>query len=72
MVYPELDLQNQQSTQDTKIRGKADFRGNRIRIAWPTYTAAGKMLGVFLDRDLLWRRRDRLLIFGFESLVKRG
>jgi hypothetical protein len=33
--------------QNTKMSGKADFRGNRIGIAWSISTAPGKMLGVF-------------------------
>ena len=63
---------NPQSMQNTKISGKADFRGNRIGIAWPISTAPGKMLGVFVDGNLLrWRRNGRL-VFGFEGVVQRG
>ena len=58
--------------QNTKISGKADFRGNRIGIAWPISTAPGKMLGVFVESNLLRWRRDSWLVFSFEGVVKRG
>src|SRR5437763_17163983 len=56
--------------QNTKISRKADFRSNRIGIAWPISPAARKMLGVFVDRNPLRWRRDGRLVFGFESVVK--
>ena len=47
-LYPRMTgledyARNPQSMQNTKISGKADFRGDRIGIAWPISTAPGKI-----------------------------
>ena len=40
-------------------------------MSYPISTAPGKMLRVFIDSNLLRRRRDGGLIFGLECFVKR-